>query len=120
MTDWLTPADVARSLQVSRRTVLRWIDAGSLPALRVGSVVRISRQALAVWQGRHETAAPDWGTTEATSAPAATVSSRNVTALPPAQWPEGYVPVYGGSTTAAASSAAGRDRIARRAKSRPA
>ena len=118
MTDWLTPADVARSLQVSRRTVLRWIDAGTLPALRVGSVVRISRQALAAWCAARESGNPPQQ--RQASAPAAATVARPVPLPVGGLLSSDYVPVFGGLTASAASSAAGRDRIARRAKSRPA
>ncbi len=37
----LSPAAVALHLGVSKRTVLRWIERGDLPAFRIGSVTRI-------------------------------------------------------------------------------
>lgn len=95
MTEWLTPADVARELQVSPRTVGRWIERGDLPALRVDSIVRISRQALAEWQRRHETTALNTSATEGANAPAATVRSRPVSPLPFGPLPDGYTPVFG-------------------------
>ena len=117
MSDWLTPADVARDLQVSVRTVGRWIDRDGLPALRVGSVVRISRQALAEWQRRHETAASNGQVAASGSAPTtdAAGSKRLVSPLPFGPLPDGYTPVFGGLTvTGAASPAAGRTRSAKR------
>ena len=39
----LTVAEVAQLLKVNQQTVRNWIDAGSLPAIRLGRVVRIKR-----------------------------------------------------------------------------
>jgi excisionase family DNA binding protein len=41
-TRWLTIADVAELLQVSERTVRRWLDAGDLAAHKLGRQWRIS------------------------------------------------------------------------------
>jgi 3-methylcrotonyl-CoA carboxylase alpha subunit len=46
MTDELTPRQVADELGVTVRTVQRWISSGRLPAMRVGSRVRVSRSSL--------------------------------------------------------------------------
>jgi acetyl-CoA/propionyl-CoA carboxylase biotin carboxyl carrier protein len=43
----LTPREVATELGVTTRTVQRWIADGRLPAVRVGSRVRVSRSSLA-------------------------------------------------------------------------
>lgn len=40
---YLTVAEVAELLKLNQQTVRNWIDAGSLPALRVGRRVRIRR-----------------------------------------------------------------------------
>jgi excisionase family DNA binding protein len=40
---YLTVADVAATLKLNQQTVRNWIDAGTLPALRVGRRVRIKR-----------------------------------------------------------------------------
>ena len=40
---YLTVAEVAATLQLNQQTVRNWIDAGTLPALRVGRRVRIKR-----------------------------------------------------------------------------
>ena len=52
-TDWLTVREVAETLQVSTRTVERWArpSAGKdrILALKVGSIIRIRRQALEAW-----------------------------------------------------------------------
>ena len=39
----LKPDDIAEYLVISKRTVLRWIEHGSLPAYRIGGVTRIGR-----------------------------------------------------------------------------
>lgn len=44
--DWLTVKQVAESLQVSERTVRRLVNVHELEAVKVGSAVRISREAL--------------------------------------------------------------------------
>jgi len=41
-----TPAEVAESLKVSRRTVYRWIDSERLPAAKVGKGWRITEETL--------------------------------------------------------------------------
>lgn len=46
MTRYLTPRDVADELQVSVRTVRRLCNAGDIQHARVGSQVRIPREAL--------------------------------------------------------------------------
>ena len=43
----LTPREVAAQLGVTTRTVQRWIADGRLPAMRIGSRVRVSRSSLA-------------------------------------------------------------------------
>lgn len=42
----LTARDVAQSLNVSERSVRRWIATGELPVVRLGRTVRIRPQAL--------------------------------------------------------------------------
>ena len=39
---FLQPEDIARHLEVSKRTVIRWIEQGKLAALRIGNITRIS------------------------------------------------------------------------------
>ena len=43
---FLTVAEVAELLKLNQQTVRNWIDAGSLPAIRVGRRVRIKRSDL--------------------------------------------------------------------------
>jgi excisionase family DNA binding protein len=43
---FLTVAEVAELLRLNQQTVRNWIDAGSLPAIRVGRRVRIKRSDL--------------------------------------------------------------------------
>lgn len=45
--DILTPAEVAVRLGVAPSTVRRWINAGRLPAVRIGSRLRIREADLA-------------------------------------------------------------------------
>lgn len=45
----LTVPEVARKLSVSEKTVRRLISRGSLPALRVGGVVRVDPVELDTW-----------------------------------------------------------------------
>ncbi len=42
---FLSPEEVAEHMQVSRRTVMRWIKSGQLPALRIGNVTRVPTDA---------------------------------------------------------------------------
>jgi excisionase family DNA binding protein len=44
--EWLTLAEVAQYLRLSKRTVSRMIKAGRLPAKRVGRAIRIARSQL--------------------------------------------------------------------------
>ena len=48
----LTIPDIAQRLQVSTKTVRRWIDAGALPVHRLGRLLRVSEQDLAVFLAR--------------------------------------------------------------------
>src|SRR5580693_8666277 len=43
---FMTVAEVAELLKLNQQTVRNWIDAGSLPAIRVGRRVRIKRSDL--------------------------------------------------------------------------
>lgn len=55
---FLTVAEVAEILRLNQQTVRNWIDAGSLPAVRVGRRVRIRRTDLdsIIEQGSRATA----------------------------------------------------------------
>ena len=44
--EYLTPAEIAERLKVTRRTVYKWIDEGKLQAYKVGVNVRIKREDL--------------------------------------------------------------------------
>lgn len=46
--DWLTVAEVADKLRVSRMTVYRMVEDGRLPRIQVGKSFRISRSGLNV------------------------------------------------------------------------
>jgi excisionase family DNA binding protein len=52
---YLTAADVAALLQVDDTTVYRWASSdASMPALRVGGVVRFHRERLLAWLEQRE------------------------------------------------------------------
>ena len=58
---FLTVAEVAELLRLNQQTVRNWIDAGSLPAVRIGRRVRIKRSDLdrileSGYQGSHPSA----------------------------------------------------------------
>ena len=57
---FLTVAEVAELLKLNQQTVRNWIDAGSLPAIRVGRRVRIKRSDLdrILQNGYHGTPPP--------------------------------------------------------------
>ncbi|MBN2177334.1 MAG: helix-turn-helix domain-containing protein [Demequinaceae bacterium] len=48
-TTFLTVAEVADLLRVSRMTVYRWVHAGDLPAVRFGRSFRVPQQAVEVF-----------------------------------------------------------------------
>ncbi|MFA5043410.1 MAG: PTS sugar transporter subunit IIA [Kiritimatiellia bacterium] len=50
--------DVAERLNVSERTVLRWVKNDNLPANRIGSQLRFNRAELLEWATSHELKAP--------------------------------------------------------------
>ncbi len=52
----LTIPEVAAILQVSQRTVFRWMDAGLLPVVRVGKITRIRPADLEVFLQSHRAA----------------------------------------------------------------
>jgi len=49
----LSPEEIADHMQVSRRTVMRWIKSGQLAALRIGSVTRIPADAYQQFLNAH-------------------------------------------------------------------
>ena len=53
----LTPAAIAKQMGVSKRTVLRWIERGDLPAFRIGSVTRIEATELDRFLAQHRATA---------------------------------------------------------------
>ena len=112
MAPLMTPSQVAALLSVSRRTVLRMLESGQLPGLRVGGLIRISQRAFTDWQAARETGSR----TEATSAPAAPVVAR-LAALP-----VGYQPVFGpdGRLATPPASPAGARGRSTKGKKRPA
>jgi len=55
-TTFLTVAEVAEMLRVSRMTVYRWIHAGELPAVRFGRSFRVPQQAVEAFMEQAELA----------------------------------------------------------------
>jgi len=51
----LSPAEIARRLGVSKRTVLRWIEMGLLPAYRIGTLIRVHHEDFSTFLARHRT-----------------------------------------------------------------
>lgn len=56
--EYLTVAEVAALLKLNQQTVRNWIDASSLPAVRVGRRVRIKRSDVEAMVDRGYTAKP--------------------------------------------------------------
>lgn len=54
-TRFLTVPEVAEALQVSHRTVFRWMSEGLLPVIRVGKVTRIRQTDLETFLQTHLT-----------------------------------------------------------------
>jgi excisionase family DNA binding protein len=50
----LTAEQVAGALNVSLRTVRRLTGSGSLPVVRIGRSVRVTRETLAAWMSRQD------------------------------------------------------------------
>ncbi len=55
-TTFLTVAEVADMLRVSRMTVYRWVHAGELPAVRFGRSFRVPQQAVETFMEQAELA----------------------------------------------------------------
>jgi excisionase family DNA binding protein len=53
---WMTAADVAAMLQVSEKTISRWVLTEGMPALRIGRVTRFERAAVDRWLTRRQQA----------------------------------------------------------------
>lgn len=49
MTTLLTPQQVADRLKISVLTVYKWAEAGRLPSLKVGSLLRVRESELEAW-----------------------------------------------------------------------
>ena len=59
--EFLTVAEVAATLKLNQQTIRNWIDAGLLPALRVGRRVRVLRRDLDQLLAEAETSATSAG-----------------------------------------------------------
>lgn len=53
----MSPEDIANRMCVSRRTVLRWIERGTLAAYRIGGITRIDPEDFEGFLRRHNTSA---------------------------------------------------------------
>ena len=53
---WMTAEDVAQLLQVSTKTISRWVLTEGMPALRLGRVTRFERAAVDRWLARQQQA----------------------------------------------------------------
>lgn len=70
---FLTARDVADMLRVDERTVLRWAQRdASMPAVRLGRVVRFDRELLLRWLARKQPRAARRATASSPEQPAAT------------------------------------------------
>ena len=56
--EFFSPAEIAELLQVSSRTVQRWINYGYLTAFRLASTTRIQRDELVTFMETWQTAPP--------------------------------------------------------------
>ena len=65
----LTIKDVCQRLRVSRQTVVRWIDSGLLPAVKIIGSVRIREAALAAFLRAHERGGGALGASDAADFP---------------------------------------------------
>lgn len=43
--DFLTPNEIGKQLKVDPKTIIRWIQSGYLPGIRVGKKYRVERKA---------------------------------------------------------------------------
>jgi excisionase family DNA binding protein len=67
---YLTPQQVADMLQVDERTVLRWAQQdASMPATRIGRVIRFETNALERWLARKRPRSAQGSTQTAVAAP---------------------------------------------------
>lgn len=48
--EYLTVGEVANVLRVSAGTIIRWVDAHQIPGFRIGSVIRVPREAFERWR----------------------------------------------------------------------
>lgn len=60
----LTGAEVAKLLKLNQQTVRNWIDAGQLPALRVGRRIRVRSSELDAFAEQGRTARPPAGSAD--------------------------------------------------------
>lgn len=57
----LTLVEIATRLGVSRRTVLRWVQEGALPAYRIGGIIRVRPEDFEAFLERSRTPSPESG-----------------------------------------------------------
>jgi len=61
---YLTVAEVAETMRLSRMTVYRFVQRGDLPAVRVGRSYRVPKDALERYLSEHEVPRDDAGESE--------------------------------------------------------
>lgn len=62
--EYLTAAEVAAELRVNAKTIIRWIQSGYLPAIKVGKYYRIPRKQYEEFLKRRHIQPPDTPSTE--------------------------------------------------------
>lgn len=50
---WISATEAARRIDVTQRTIYRYINAGDLPAVKVGSLIRIATDDFDRWLEAH-------------------------------------------------------------------
>lgn len=54
MSEWITVAEIAADLQLSKQTVYRWIKSGEIPGYHFNDTYRVKRDEYQAWRGRQK------------------------------------------------------------------